>query len=141
MNKNLRLLKLAPLLALAGLLVITLAACTGSGSDPLVGTNWTLTAYGGTSLIPGTAINLTFEGGEVSGTAGCNHYFGSYEVRGSTITVEGVGMTEMLCTEPEGVMEQEKVYLSALSAAETFQIDAGRLVIASSEGDLTFAAQ
>jgi heat shock protein HslJ len=133
--------KLMPLSIMAGLLIVTLAACSGGG-DPLDGTSWTLTAHGGASPLPGTTIDITFEGGELSGSAGCNHYFGSYEIRGETISISGVGMTEMYCMEPEGVMEQESAYLSALSAAKTFQINGTQLQIIGPNGDpLTYTEQ
>jgi heat shock protein HslJ len=138
--------KLMPLLILAGLLVVTLAACgggaSGTGGDPLDGTSWTLTAYRKTRPIPGTMIDITFEDGELRGSAGCNSYFGSYEVSGSTITVGDVAMTEMACMEPEGVMEQETEVLAILTAGETFQIDDGQLQIFRPDGEaLTFVAQ
>jgi heat shock protein HslJ len=41
-----------------------------------------------------------------------------------------MAVTEMACLSPEGVMEQEKEFLSALGAAERYQIRDGRLHIA-----------
>jgi heat shock protein HslJ len=146
--------KLTSLSIGVGLLIVSLAACSAGNtasaagntdnaaeSVSLDGTSWTLTAYGDTSPLPNTTIDITFEGGELSGSAGCNHYFGSYETSGNTISISDVSATEMFCTGPEGVMEQETAYLSALSAAKTFQISGGLLQIAGSGDDLTFAAQ
>ncbi len=81
---------------------------------------WRLVGLGGQPLLPGTSITLLFEGGNLSGSAGCNHYGGTY-----TSSPDGgfalgeVALTAMLCIEPDGVMEQEQRYLQALLNARS----------------------
>jgi len=116
----------------AAMLIVALApACGGgpAGGDPLDGTSWVLAAYRKTAPIPGTEITAAFRGGQVTGNAGCNSYFGSYEAQGGEISVGAVGSTEMACMDPEGVMEQELEYLKHLSDAQTYQIEGDRLTI------------
>jgi heat shock protein HslJ len=47
------------------------------------------------------------EDGQVSGTAGCNNHFASYEAdaEADSITMGEVGSTMITCAEPEGIME------------------------------------
>jgi len=112
---------------LAGLMVsisfIFVAGCTGNppGSVELHldGTKWTLTEYVHDGLprqiLPGTTVTLFFtDEGSIGGSAGCNSYFGSYELEGTRISIGSIGQTLMACMEP-GVMEQEYLYLSLLS--------------------------
>ena len=78
----------------------------------LEGTGWTLTGYllNGTLVpaIPGTTITMDFgTEGKIGGSAGCNHYFASYEVKGTGITIGQAGSTMMYCSNP-GVMDQER---------------------------------
>jgi heat shock protein HslJ len=40
----------------------------------------------------------------------------------------------MLCSEPEGVMEQEAQYLAALATTATFQIDGNTLTLRDANG-------
>ncbi len=93
----------------------------------LEGTDWVLDAYndgGGAfvNLIEGTQITAEFgEDGSLSGSAGCNTYNTTYQVEGRNITIEPVALTQMLCAEPEGAMDQEAKYLQALSTAATFR--------------------
>lgn len=128
---------------LIGTILLSLAACDGTGptaGDPLDGTSWELMAYGKTRPIIGTTISATFEDGEVSGSAGCNTYFGSYQVRGDTLMVNEIAITEMACLEPAGAMEQELVYVEFLSDAQSFRSSDGQLQIFRSDGEaLTFA--
>lgn len=49
------------------------------------------------ALVDGTRIRLSFADGQVSAQAGCNTMFGSYRLDGTTLVVDGVGMTEMGC--------------------------------------------
>jgi heat shock protein HslJ len=118
-----------------GLLMIILpilAACGNSpapAADPLEGTNWQLLFYRKTSVIEDTSITAHFENGEINGSAGCNSYFGAYQVEGQNLTIEQIGMTEMYCMEPEGLMDQESTYLEYLADAQSFEIADGRLTI------------
>ena len=119
-----------------GLLLIILpilTACTNSSTspvNPLDGTQWNLIFYRKSAVIPGTQITAQFQNGEVNGTAGCNSYFGIYQVEGDSISFDQIGMTEMYCMDPEGVMEQETFYLQALAVAQGYEITAdGRLTI------------
>jgi heat shock protein HslJ len=115
---------------LAVVILLALAACSAispAGEDPLDGTSWVLVGYGLAAPLPGTQITATFEDGQVGGSSGCNTYGGSYRVKGETISVTEIIMTEMACIDPEGVMEQEQTYLEYLSGATTFRLDHGQL--------------
>ena len=98
----------------------------GAGND-LRGTSWTLESYGGKSLLDKSRMTATFESGEISGSASCNHYFGSYQAKGNQITINGLGWTEMACMDPEGIMEQESTIMSMLSKAVNYSIEGGKL--------------
>jgi heat shock protein HslJ len=52
----------------------------------------------------------------------CNTYQAGYEVDGNNITIGLPISTLMACAEPDGIMEQEQEYLTALSTAATYQI-------------------
>ena len=131
---------LAGLMILIPLIVAT--GCTGtspgSSGQPLTGTEWTLTDYvsGGKSLqtLDGTRITMIFgDGGQITGTAGCNHYFASYEMKGTAITIGQAGSTEMACM-ADGVMEQESAYLMLLSKAASVTTGNDRLTFADATG-------
>ena len=124
----------------AGILFLMLVGC--SGTDPLDGTSWILTAYQKTQPIDGTTITATFLNGEIKGSAGCNSYFSSYQVKGDEIEMGVIGQTEMACLDPEGVMEQESIIMEFLRDAQEFLLTNGQLQIFRSDGEaLTFAAQ
>ncbi len=123
---------------LAVVTLLALAACSGTGStveDPLDGTSWVLVGYGLAAVLPGTQITATFEDGQVGGSSGCNTYGGSYEVKGESISVAKIFMTEMACLDPEGVMEQEQTYLEYLSGVTTFRVSEGQLQMTRPDGE------
>ena len=138
-------MKYVAVVALAGIAILAVAACQGAdsaASDPLDGTSWVLMAYRKTRPISGTTITATFEDGQVRGSAGCNSYSGSYQVSGDTITVGAVAITEMACLEPEGVMEQELLFVEFLTDAQTFRLADGQLQTFRPDGEaLTFVPQ
>jgi heat shock protein HslJ len=129
--------------SLAFVVLLGLTACAGivpGTGDPLDGTSWVLTAYGTSSLIPGTEITLEWERGEVSGSAGCNTYGGTYKVSGDSVSMTDLYNTEMACMEPEGVMDQEQDFLKLLRDARSFKIVDEHLQIFTEEKEaLTFA--
>ena len=98
-------------------------------------TKWFLRSYGEQNnmkaVIEGTEITATFSSDQskVSGSAGCNTYSAGYEVKGNELSVFEMVFTEMACISPEGVMEQEKVFLSLLANAQSFEADDTTLTI------------
>ncbi len=123
-------------------ILISLAACGGIGDGgeiDLDGTSWELFAYRKTSPIESAKPTLRFEGGQVSGNASCNSYGGDYQVKGDQITFGALFMTEMFCTDPEGIMDQESIYLQMLGSAERFELSSSQLVLFMPDGEtLTF---
>ena len=111
-----------------------------AGSNELAGTSWEVISYNNgkeavVSVIIGTQITADFgEDGQLTGNSGCNSYFASYETDEDAITIGPVGMTEMACMEPEGVMEQEQLYLAALGMADVYHIEADSLQFRTTEG-------
>ena len=117
-------LHLFPVLVSLMILITLLIAAGCTGKSPVTpglslgGTGWTLTGYvsNGTSLQPlnGTTVTMVFgDAGQITGSAGCNHYFARYDMKGTAVTIGQAGSTEMYCAAP-GVMEQESTYLVLL---------------------------
>ncbi|MEN8175579.1 MAG: META domain-containing protein [Pseudomonadota bacterium] len=127
-----------------------LAACVGvshsggtgedsSGGGSLAGTAWEVTAYNNgeqtlVSVPGGMRITANFgEDGRVTGSAGCNRYFASYEASDEIITIGMPGATRRLCAEPKGIMDQEAFYLAALKSAARFRLEGDRLELRTKE--------
>jgi heat shock protein HslJ len=117
-------------------------------------TTWVLTTFieGGTTtaLLAGTEVTVTFEeeaglasaDGTVSGSAGCNTYSAAYTFDGSFLTFEAPSATEMACSDPAGVMEQEQRYLGFLGDITTYHINGNQLRLETGAGRaLVFTAQ
>ena len=108
--------------ALQTLLLLTLAALLAGCGKPgagarLDGTSWVLTSLNGSRPMEGIQVTLVFEDGEISGSAGCNSYFGAYTIEGADgLAFSGIGSTLMACLEPEGIMDQEQAYFTALGS-------------------------
>ena len=114
--------------------MIGLASCSYGSS--IEDTDWVLQSYGDLGnledVLTDTEITAEFVSSEgtVEGSAGCNSYSGSYEVKDSQLSIPGpIAATEMYCMEPEGVMEQERQYLEILQAAESYSVEDGELQI------------
>jgi len=112
----------------------------------LENTTWVLESYGEQgnlqAVLEGSEITAVFDSdeGKVAGSAGCNNYFASYEISNSELSISDAGSTMKYCG--EGIMEQEDRYLALLLGAETFQIQAGQLLIFCSGNQvLTYSAQ
>ena len=119
--------------------LVMLVACSGTSSDPLNGTTWELYSIGKYSPIAGSKTTIRFEGGQVSGLGGCNQYGGEYKSSGQTLSFSALYMTEMACMSPEGIMDQEQLFLQYLGDARSFEIVNGQLQISRSSGEtLTF---
>lgn len=115
-------------------LMALMAACTTANQDPplapgstLPGTEWELVSLNGNALIEGKEITLRFGEGSLEGSGGCNTYGGSYTASEDSLSLSGVYWTEMACSEPKGVMDQEQAYFQALNAAAGYRVDGDRL--------------
>ena len=115
-----------------------------AGEEPisLIGTNWEVVSYnngqgGVVSILPDTRVTALFgDDGVLSGSGGCNNYSAGFEADGQTMVIGPAVSTEMFCVEPEGVMEQETLYLAALQNASTFQINNDVLELRDANGAL-----
>lgn len=129
------------LLSVDGRTLVTLAA----QSLLLEGTSWHATGInngrqGVQSVVNGTLVTLSFgAGGDASGSGGCNHYSGHYEVTGSRISIGGIVVAAMNCAEPEGVVEQEQAYMKALGTASSMRFEGDRLELRTADGALAVA--
>jgi len=125
------------------LLIVAAVSLVSCSSGALEDVEWVLESYGETgelvSVTGDEEITAEFrsEEGQVGGSAGCNRYFGGYELSGSKLSIPGpLGSTLMAC--PEDIMDQEMAYLQALQAAESYKIDGDELRIDCGEQVLVF---
>ncbi len=120
-------------------------------TEPLAleGTTWIATGVNNgreavVSVVQGSEVTALFGGaGEVSGSAGCNSYSGSFEVDGDSISIGPLAATEMFCEEPEGVMEQEQAFLAAMQNATVYELAEDLLTLRGADGaaQVTFVAE
>jgi len=106
--------------------------------------DWTLTTLGiqGGSAVtyPTTTLSLTMNpDGTFTGYDGCNNYFGSYTLTGTTtpkgqgMTVSGVGSSKKYC---ENLASQEQQYLNILSKTNAYVVDGPQLTLTGNMGDV-----
>ena len=102
---------------------------------------WALDSYANLGVLPGTAITLQFQAGQVAGFSGCNSYTGSYTAMDNgdgtySVTVTGVVGTGMMC--PADIMDQEQTYLGILSSITLAQIQGNVLTLSSPQSSLVY---
>ena len=133
---------LVPVFLAFALLMVACAETAGDFED----TTWVLESYGEPgnlkTVLADTEVTATFNSADarVTGKAGCNNYFGSYEVKSSKLTLPGpIGSTKMSCGEQ--IDKQEYDFLQAFQAAESYKIENGRLHITCGTQTLVFKPQ
>lgn len=106
----------------------------------LTGPEWTLTVYNNgreglqTPLLD-TTITASFDAEKgLAGSAGCNRYMASYEIKGDTMTIGAAASTRRLCAQPDGVMAQEAAFLALLPDVATYTISGNQLDLKSADG-------
>lgn len=107
----------------AGMILLT--ACAGDNSADgaeLAGVTWVLMELNGETPLAESRTTLQLAAEQLSGNAGCNHYGGSYEIKGDSLRFDGIYSTEMACLEPDGLMDQELIYLDLLRGADQFEL-------------------
>lgn len=103
------------------------AACASVAPEaPLTETRWVVQTINGQPVAFRTPT-LEFAADRISGTGGCNRYFGGYAVDGARLAITGVGATEMACEQP--VMAQEAAFHAALGAVRTYRREGETLVL------------
>jgi heat shock protein HslJ len=108
----------------------------------LVGTDWTLVSLAGQPLIEDTAIGLRFEKTFLGGRMTCNGYGGTPDTGKYAATTDGrftppefMAVTVQLCSEPEGLMDQEAAYVKALQSTTAYRLDGDRLELRNALGE------
>ncbi|MEE8406481.1 MAG: META domain-containing protein [Acidimicrobiia bacterium] len=89
-------------------------------------------------MVASHPITMTLEGDQITGTAACNGYGGTYHVSGGLFSITEFAMTEMACF-PTEVMASERVYTNALFNVEAAEKIDGKLVMSGSRTEMVFA--
>lgn len=97
------------------------------------------------TTMPGTTVSAAFAGGKVTGSAGCNNYTGTYTLDGDKLTIGDIAVAEgnkKTCDSPQGIMDQEAIYLANLAGSVRLVQTAGvlQLLNADDETSLAFGA-
>lgn len=89
---------------------------------------YTAISIGGTSISE-NAPTLIFDAMEkgITGTTGCNRYFGSYSLDLYALSFSEIASTEMACA-PE-IMDTEFAFLNALGTAGSYSLEGGVLTL------------
>ena len=95
--------------------------------------SWIITGfYNGSALtapITGTFLTLLVgSDGTLTGSSGCNHYFGGYSLEGSTVKVSPLASTKVACPNSD-IENQETQFLAALQMTESYTKDTSGLTL------------
>jgi heat shock protein HslJ len=81
---------------------------------------------------PPIVVSLFMEDGTANGSGGCNNYFGSYTLDGSSLAFGPMGATQMFCEGAAG--EVETAYLANLATVASWASDGSTLSLADAGG-------
>jgi heat shock protein HslJ len=104
----------------------------------LAGIDWKVTSFNNNrhavvGVIGESRLTLAFKDGQVTGSAGCNNFRGSYKAEGGRIQIGPLATTRRACAEE--LMTQEKEFLAALASAVTWKIDGNVLDLHRADGE------
>jgi heat shock protein HslJ len=128
----------AAIVAVACASALAAAACAANAPRAdLSGTSWSVESVAGQ---PNAGPSIEFTQDRISGTGGCNRFFGGYSAEDGRISFTGVGATRMACA-PD-IMAREDQFFSALNAAQSYRRDGDRLTLTSADGrDIVLTAR
>jgi hypothetical protein len=103
--------------------------------DPLGGTRWRVLSYldpafpgGRRPVLTGTTLTADFgRDGKVSGSSGCNTYTSTYVLQDNLLAITLPMASSKLCSEPQGIMEQEAAFLMLLPGVGSYRIEGDAL--------------
>lgn len=102
-------------------------------TNALAGTQWVLSTLNGNAPLEGAQVTLNFDAeGRVTGSDGCNRFFGPYRVEGDALVFQQFGGTLMAC--PPALMTQSRDFTSALAATKAFDIAGDTLTLRDADG-------
>lgn len=106
----------------------------------LIGIDWVLDNASIASLVRRVPsdihIDLTFEGDQATGSAGCNGYGASFQAIRGYIHFDEFRQTQKACDHP--VMEAEAAYLRALEGSTGYVATGSTLHLTGGAADLSF---
>lgn len=109
------------------------ATSAAAVAPPILESSWRVVEIAGQPVAEGVLVTLAIDAeGGISGSGGCNRYFGSAEIDGERVAMGDIGATRMACPEP--AMGEEQRYLEALDAVASWQLDADQLSLADAAG-------
>lgn len=124
------------------ILGLVISACLGTDFEDSIDGPWQLTSGSidgqEIAIIEDHPISIVFDRDQVSGTASCNGYGGTFGLDGASISFGNLAMTEMACL-PEETMVAEQLYASALTVVDTVELD-GDLALKGPNVELIFTA-
>lgn len=98
-------------------------------AEPLGDIKWQLTELMGEQLPADNPVYIVFNSDEarVNGHAGCNRFFGSYELKSDTkqLRVSNVGMTQMACIQEH----YESEFLQVLKSVDNYNLTEDSLTL------------
>lgn len=98
------------------------------------GKEWLAEDILGGGVIDTAQTTLTIaQDGAVSGSGGCNRYFGKATFSEDALTFGAMGSTYMQC--PPALMNQERKFLETLEKTHSYKLDMGKLVLLDGEGN------
>jgi heat shock protein HslJ len=125
----------------AGTSTTAAATTTAAASlaDSLKGT-FVATDVTGFTLVPGTQVEVTFDGANISANAGCNTMSGTWTLDGDVLVVPPMAQTLMACTTP-GLGDQETWLAAVLTSKPTVAVDGDTLTITAKGSTVTMEAK
>ena len=132
-------MKLSAVVGTAMCIAMLLVSCMKQATPPpgaqtggVEGIQWYLTEVGGSPVSPMAGdrqphMLLDPEEKQATGFAGCNHFFGSYELDGSLLTFGPMGTTRMACPDLETGLETS--VLEALATVRQWEPADGELLL------------
>lgn len=67
---------------------------------------------------------------KISGFAGCNRFFGSYQGENTALSFSGMGSTKMFCQDTQAT---EDAYFKALGTVQSYKIEGNKLLLLAGE--------